>query len=128
MDINRFLKELKRELVCDGCGRSLNIKSNFSVSLENDVIYKTCECGTVHEIDGRISIRGYSSTRSGKNVTYQVEVQIDGSLITKYLPGDELKKRAGAIRISQLDKMELYLNSKEGRIWAIENAEDLLAV
>ncbi|MBD8523870.1 hypothetical protein [Lysinibacillus fusiformis] len=122
MDINRFLKEIKTELICESCGCVLNHKTNCAVALKDEIIYRTCQCGHTYKIDGRITVHGYQSKNEKGTTTHILEIRIDGQLIPKYLSGNEVKSKAGVNRINQLEKIESYLNSDAGRLWALENA------
>lgn len=122
MDINRFLKGIKSELICESCGRVLNNKTNSTVELKDEIIYRTCQCGHTYKIDGRITVHGYHCKKEKDITTHILEVRIDGQLIPKYLSGNDVKSRAGVKRINQLEKIESYLNSDAGRLWALENS------
>lgn len=58
--------------------------------------------------------------RGGKLVGGVYEVKIDGQLSHKYLPLLELKEKSGVKRIDHNKKIEEWLNSDEGRKWALE--------
>lgn len=58
--------------------------------------------------------------RSGKLVGGVYEVKIDGQFSHKYLPLLELKEKSGVKRIDHNKKIEEWLNSTEGRKWALE--------
>lgn len=47
------------------------------------------------------------------------EVQINGKRPNKYLPISELKTLSGVKRRNQINQLEAWLNTDEGRKWAI---------
>jgi hypothetical protein len=68
----------------------------------------------------RIKIVATATKKVGRKTDGIYEVVIDDSLRHKYLPMNELKELAGLSRSNQFKKAEDWLNTKEGRKWALE--------
>lgn len=117
------LELMKKYNVCQECGNDKvrGEPSQGSLSIENEIFTRKCKCGWSVVIDRRIKhCATLTKRKNNKLVGGIYEVSIHGQLMNKYLPLIELKKRAGVKRINQHKKIESYLNSPEGREWALE--------
>lgn len=94
--------------------------SQGALIIEDEVFTRSCKCGWSITVDRRIKhIATMTKKCRGKLIGGIYEVFIHGQG-HKYLPLLELKERADVKRINQNVKIEDYLNSQEGRKWALE--------
>ncbi|WP_077621525.1 hypothetical protein [Sediminibacillus massiliensis] len=67
-----------------------------------------------------IKVIASATKRVGGYTDGIIEIRIDDSINHKFLPAHQLKALAGAKRINQYKKIEGWLNTKEGREWALK--------
>lgn len=127
MTIEVYLKEsmelIKRYATCPECGndRLGGEPSQGTLSVEDDVFIRSCRCGWSVTVDRRIKhVATLARRKGGKLIGGVYEVRIYGQLSHKFLPLLELKEKSGVKRIDNNAKIEEWLNSKEGRKWALE--------
>lgn len=120
MLINDSLELMKKYSKCKGCGNEKVGNGEGTLNIEDDIFTRTCKCGWSIKVDKRIKIHASSTKRIGRKTEGIYEVTIDGTKKHKYLPANELKELAGLRRINMFTKAEEWLNTEEGRKWAIE--------
>lgn len=114
---------IKKYGKCPECGndRVGGEPSQGSLIIEDEFFTRGCKCGWSVTVDRRIKhIATMTQRRSGKLIGGVYEVRIHGQQSHKYLPLLELKEKSGVKRIDHNAKIEEWLNSSEGRKWAIE--------
>lgn len=121
MNINESQELIKKYAVCLECGNGKvgGNPSQGSLIVEDEIFTRGCQCGWKVIVDRRIKYMTHmTKTTKGKtNGVYEVSIHGQGH---KYLPINELKERAGVKRINQTAKIIDWLNSEEGRKWALE--------
>lgn len=125
MNIVDAVELTKKYAVCLECGsdKTGGEPSEGAILIEDEVFTRSCKCGWSITVDRRIRHRGtLTKKRGGKLIGGVYEVSIHGKG-RKYLPIVELKELSGAKRINQHEKIEGWLNSPEGRKWALEVRE-----
>jgi transcription elongation factor Elf1 len=110
---------LKKYSNCPDCGSDKLGNGEGTLNIENEVFERTCKCGWSVTVDKRIKFNSASTKTINGKPTGICELKIHGEKETKHLPVDELKKLAGVRSIKQSSKMEDWLNTSEGRKWAI---------
>lgn len=123
MNIRESSELMKKYNVCPECGndRIDGEPSQGSLIIEDEVFIRGCKCGWSVTVDRRIKHRAtMTKRRSGKLVGGVYEVSIHGKSTHKYLPLLELKEKSGVKRVDHNTKIEAWLNSAEGRKWALE--------
>lgn len=123
MHINDSMELIKKYNACPECGndRIGGEPSWGALIIEDEMFTRSCKCGWSVTVDRRIKhIATLAKRRSNKLVGGCYEVRIYGHKGHKLLPLLELKERAGVKRINQHEKIESWLNSPEGRKWALE--------
>lgn len=120
MNILDSLELMKKYSLCPECGSDKLGNGAGTLNIADNVFARTCKCGYSITIDKRIKVIASATKTNGRERTGIYEVQIDGSSNHKFLPANELKTLAGAKRINQFNKVEMFLNTTEGRKWAIE--------
>jgi Domain of unknown function (DUF3797) len=119
MNIVDSLTLMKQYGDCPQCGNDKLGDGEGTLNIENEIFTRTCKCGFEIKVDKRIKVIT-SHRKREKNKTITVyEVKIYGEKGTKYLPAEELKSLAGIRSVNQYAKVEEWLNTKEGRKWAI---------
>lgn len=111
---------MKRYSKCEKCGSELIGNGEGTLEIENNVFKRSCKCGWSVTVDKRIKIVASATKKVGRKTEGIYEVVIDDSLKHKYLPMNELKELAGLKRSNQFKKAEEWLNTKEGREWALK--------
>lgn len=122
--IARVAMELtKKYAACPECGNDKvgGEPSQGALIIEDEVFTRRCKCGWSVTVDQRIKhVATLAKRRGGKLVGGVYEVRIHGQRSHKYLPLLELKEKSGVKRIDHNSKIEDWLNSPEGRKWALE--------
>lgn len=111
--------------VCPECGNDKvgGKPSQGALIIEDEIFIRKCKCGWSVKVDRRIKHRGTLTKRKGTKLVGGVfEVLIYGQG-RKYLPLLELKSKACVKRVDHTTKMENWLNTTEGRKWALEVTE-----
>lgn len=114
---------IKKYGTCPECGNDKvgGEPTQGTLIIEDEVFTRSCKCGWKVVVDRRIKHCATMTKRKNNKLIGGIyEVSIHGQLMHKYLPLIELKERAGVKRIDQHQKIESYLNSQEGRKWALE--------
>lgn len=114
---------MKKYGTCPECGNDKigGEPSQGALIIEDEVFTRSCKCGWSVTVDKRIKhVATLTQRRSGKLIGGVFEVRIHGQHSHKYLPLLELKEKSGVKRVDHNAKMEDWLNSPEGRKWAIE--------
>ena len=128
MDMSKSLELIRRYGVCPKCGNDKvgGEPSQGALIIEDEIFTRRCKCGWEVVVDLSIQhVTTLSKRRGGKLVGGCYEVKIHGhGRGRKLLPLLELKERAGVKRIDQHTKIEAWLNSAEGRKWALEVEEE----
>jgi hypothetical protein len=121
MNLNDSMELMKKYSTCPKCGNDKvgGEPSQGSLIIENDVFTRSCKCGWSVTVDKRIKIVASATKKVGRKTEGIYEVVMDDSKKHKYLPMNELKDFAGLKRSNQFKKAEDWLNTKEGREWAI---------
>lgn len=122
MNINESIELMRKYGTCPECGNDKigGIPSQGAMILEDEIFNRSCKCGWFVTVDRRIKhVATMTKKRGSKLVDGIYEVVIHGKG-HKFLPLIELKERAGVKRINQHAKIEDYLNSQEGRKWALD--------
>jgi hypothetical protein len=112
---------MKKYSTCPECGNN-NIggePSQGALIIEDEVFTRSCKCGWKVVIDRRIKCIDYMTCEIKGEATGIYEVSIHGGS-HKYLPLNELKELSGVKRVNQTAKIENWLNSAQGRKWALE--------
>ncbi|OIJ17079.1 hypothetical protein BKP37_00630 [Anaerobacillus alkalilacustris] len=122
MNLDTSLELMKKYTNCPDCGSSAVGNGEGTLIIEDNVFERSCKCGWKVLEDHRIKCVAYmTSKRKGKTSgIYEVKIHGKGH---KYLPLNELKELSGATRVNQTKKIESWLNTKEGRKWALEVKE-----
>ncbi|MEG0259438.1 MAG: DUF3797 domain-containing protein [Lysinibacillus sp.] len=113
----------KKYSTCPCCGNDKvgGEPSQGALIIEDEVFTRSCKCGWSVTVDRRIKhVATLTERRSGKLVGGVYEVLIHGQHSHKYLPLLELKEKSGVKRVDHNTKIEAWLNSVEGRKWALE--------
>lgn len=113
----------KKYASCPECGNDKvgGEPSQGALITEDEVFTRKCKCGWSVTVDRRIKhVATMTKRRGSKLVGGVYEVRIHGQRGHKYLPLLELKEKSGVKRIDHNSKIEEWLNSKEGREWALE--------
>lgn len=123
-----FLKLIKKHEECPECGNDKvgGEPSQGALIVEDEVFTRSCKCGWSVVVDRRIKHRATMTKKRGNKIVggvYEVSIHGQGR---KLLPLLELKERSGARRINQKAKIEGWLNSEEGRKWALEVVEEIV--
>lgn len=114
------LELMKKYSNCPDCGNEYIGNGEGTLEIENNIFKRTCKCGYEITIDKRIRIIASATKRVGRKTEGIYEVRIDDSSKHKYLPLNELKELAGIKRANQFNKAEEWLNTSEGREWALK--------
>lgn len=118
------MKLIKKYATCPECGNDKvggQPSQGALIIIEDEVFTRKCKCGWSVTVDRRIKhVATMTKRRGSKLVGGVYEVRIHGQLGHKYLPLLELKEKSGVKRIDHNSKIEEWLNSKEGREWALE--------
>lgn len=123
MYMNEMLELTKIYAACPECGNDKvnGEPSQGILALEDEIFMRSCKCGWAIKVDRRIKHIGTTTTKNKSNKliggVFEVSIHNQGH---KFLPLLELKERAGVKRINQYKKLEEWLNSAEGRKWALE--------
>ncbi len=123
MDMRDAMELTKNYSVCPECGNDKvgGEPSQGALIIEDEIFTRSCKCGWSVTVDQRIKhVATLTQRRSGKLVGGVYEVRIHGQNAHKYLPLLELKEKSGVKRIDHNSKIEAWLNSSEGRKWALE--------
>jgi hypothetical protein len=120
MNIVDSTELMKKYSKCEECGNEFVGNGEGTLEIENNVFKRTCKCGWSVTVDKRIKIIASATKRVGRKTEGIYEVRIDDSSKHKCLPMNELKELAGVKRANQFKKVEEWLNTKEGRKWALE--------
>ncbi|HJF32800.1 MAG TPA: DUF3797 domain-containing protein [Sporosarcina psychrophila] len=122
MLMHESMELIKKYGGCPECGNDKvgGEPSQGALIIEDEVFTRSCKCGWKLVVDRRIKHQAMMTKKRGsKLVGGCYEVSIHG-LGRKLLPLLELKEKAGVTRINQHAKIEDWLNSGEGRKWALE--------
>lgn len=119
MNINDSLELMEKYAECPKCGNDKLGNGEGTLNIEDIVFERTCKCGYLVKVDKRIKVIASATKRVGRKTEGIYEVKIDGSIRHKYLPVNELKELSGIKRINQFKKVEEFLNTSEGRKWAL---------
>lgn len=120
MNIVDSMELIKKYGKCEECGSDLIGNGEGTLEIEENIFKRTCKCGWSVTVDKRIKIVATATKKVGRKTDGIYEVVIDDSRKHKYLPMNELKQLAGLTRSNQFKKAEDWLNTKEGRKWALE--------
>lgn len=121
MNIRESSELMKKYNNCQECG-SDKIGGNPSqgaLIIEDEVFTRSCKCGWKIVIDRRIKHIATMTKKRGNKViggVYEVSIHGEGH---KLLPLLQLKEKAGVTDRKIVD----WLNSREGRKWALEVEE-----
>ncbi|MBG9773549.1 DUF3797 domain-containing protein [Brevibacillus laterosporus] len=112
---------MKKYNVCPECGNDKigGNPSQGTINIEDEVFTRSCKCGWKVIVDRRIKCRAYATFKLKGKTSGVYEVSIHGQG-RKYLPVKELKELSGVKRVDHTSKIEEWLNSSEGRKWALE--------
>lgn len=121
MNITDSMELMKKYAVCPMCGNGKIGNGEGVLFIEDDVFRRACKCGWKVVEDRRIKCIAYMTTKHKGKTSGVYEVKIHGKG-HKYLPLNELKELAGVKQVSQTKKIEAWLNTDEGRKWALEIA------
>lgn len=112
----------KKYANCQQCGndRVGGEPSEGALIIEDDVFTRSCKCGWSVTVDCRIKVCAVA-TKKFKGVTSGiVEIKFHDRISRKYVDMNELKVLSGAKRSNQTKLMEEWLNTTDGRKWALE--------
>lgn len=121
MDMRDAMELTKKYSTCPECGNDKvgGNPSQGALVIDDEIFTRSCKCGWSVTVDQRIKhVATLTKRRSGKLVGGVYEVRIHG-YGHKYLPLLELKEKSGVKRIDHNAKIEDWLNSLEGRKWAL---------
>lgn len=121
MNVNDSLELINKYAACPKCGNDKIGNGEGTLIIENNVFERSCKCGWKIIDDKRIKVVAWMTTKSKGETTGIYEVVIDGR--HKYLPLNEVKEKAGVTRVNQTKKVESWLNTIEGRSWALSVKE-----
>lgn len=121
MNIVDSLVLIKKYSSCQECGSEMlgGTPSEGALIVEEETFTRSCKCGWSVVVDRRIKHIGTYTERKGSKLVglaYEVSIYQHGH---KLLPLLTLKEKTGVKRIDQHEKIEAWLNSKEGREWAM---------
>lgn len=121
MDIHEVAALTKKYNSCPECGSDKvgGVPSQGTLIIKDEVFIRSCKCGWHVVVDRRIKCCAYATYKTkGKTFgVYEVSIHGHGH---KYLPLNELKKLSGAKRVNHTSKIEDWLNTTEGRNWALK--------
>lgn len=123
MNIHESSELMKKYNNCQECGsdRIGGNPSQGTLIIEDEIFTRSCKCGWEIVIDRRIKhIATLTKKRGNKLIGGIFEVYIHGESEHKLLPLLELKEKSGIKRINQNKKIVEWLNSDEGRKWALK--------
>lgn len=125
MNIRESSELMKKYNNCQECGsdRIGGNPSQGALIIEDEVFTRSCKCGWKIVIDRRIKHIATMTKKRGNKViggVYEVSIHGEGH---KLLPLLQLKEKAGVTRTNQDRKIVDWLNSREGRKWALEVEE-----
>lgn len=109
---------------CPECGNIYVGNGQGTLIIEDDVFTRSCKCGWEVTVDRRIKHKATMTKKKGSKLiggVYEVAIYGHGR---KLLPLLELKEKSGFKRINQHDFIEAWLNSPDGRKWAIDVPEE----
>lgn len=120
MNIRESSELMKKYGRCPECGSDEigGVPSQGALIIEDEVFTRSCKCGWKVVVDRRIKCCAYATCKFKGKTTGVYEVSIHGQG-HKYLPIDELKKLSGVKRIDHTAKIEAWLNTDDGRKWAL---------
>lgn len=121
MNIRESSELMKKYNNCPECG-SDNIggePSQGALIIQDEVFTRSCKCGWSVTVDRRIKCVAYMTCKRNRKSDGIYEVSIHGRG-HKYLPLNELKEKANVRSVNQSSKIENWLNTREGRNWALE--------
>ncbi|MGG3871400.1 DUF3797 domain-containing protein [Brevibacillus laterosporus] len=112
---------MKKYNVCPECRNDKigGSPSQGTINIEDEVFTRSCKCGWKVIVDRRIKCCAYATFKSKGKTSGVYEVSIHGQG-RKYLSVKELKELSGVKRVDHTSKIEEWLNSSEGRKWALE--------
>jgi hypothetical protein len=120
MNLNDSMELMKKYSTCPQCGNDKIGNGQGTLIIEDNVFERSCNCGWKVIVDKRIKIVASATKKVGRKKEGIYEVVIDDSGKHKYLPMNELKELAELTRSNQFKKAEDWLNTKEGREWALK--------
>lgn len=120
MNMRDALELTNKYAACPECGNDKVGGEQGTLIIDNNIFIRTCNCGWSIKVDKRIKVIASSTKRVGRKSEGILEVRIDDLPIHKYLPVNELKEKGVISRINQHNKAENWLNTPEGRRWALE--------
>ncbi|MBG9737108.1 DUF3797 domain-containing protein [Paenibacillus alvei] len=123
MDIRESSALMKKYNTCPECGNDKigGTPSQGTLTIEDEVFTRSCKCGWRVVVDRRIKCCAYATYKTKGKTTDIYEVSIHGQG-HKYLPLNELKELSGVKRVNHTAKIEEWLNTTEGRNWALKVA------
>lgn len=124
MNIDESSKLMTQYSDCPECGNNRVGGDMGKLIIENDIFFRSCRCGWEVTVDRRIKHKATMTKKRGSKMIggcYEVAIYGHGR---KLLPLLELKEKSGFKRINQHDHIEAWLNSKEGRHWALTVEEE----
>lgn len=118
MNLNDSMELMKKYSTCPKCGNDKIGNGQGTLIIEDNVFERSCNCGWKVIEDRRIKCVAYATKKiKGKTSgIYEVAIYGQGH---KYLPLNELKELSGVRQVSQTKKIESWLNTNEGRKWAL---------
>lgn len=119
MNIVDLLEVFKKYELCPECGHDTD-EGRGTFKLNGEIYSRTCECGWSITVDKRIKVVACAKKRVGRKSEGVYEVIIDNIYQHKYLPMNDLKALAGAKRADNFKRIQEWLNTEEGRKWAID--------
>ncbi|MGV2886012.1 DUF3797 domain-containing protein [Paenibacillus taichungensis] len=121
MDSYEFSALAKKYNVCPNCGSDKIDGQQGAMILKDEVFTRSCRCGWEVVVDRRIKCVAFATFKVKGRTSGIYEVSIHGRG-HKYLPLNELKELSGVNRVNSASKFEEWLNTTEGRKWALEVA------
>ncbi|MEC1177642.1 DUF3797 domain-containing protein [Metasolibacillus meyeri] len=111
----------KKYATCPECGNDKvgGEPSQGALIIEDDVFTRSCKCGWSVTVDKRIKVHAHSTKKLKGVTTGIVEISFHDKAGRKYVDMNVLKQFSGAKRSNQTKLMEDWLNTKEGREWAL---------
>lgn len=122
MLMNEVVELTKKYGACLECGNDKvgGEPSQGALHIGDEIFTRSCKCGWEIVVDRRIKHQATMTEKKGSKLVGGVyEVSIHG-IGRKLLPLLELKELSGFKRINQHAFIEEWLNSDEGRKWALE--------
>lgn len=125
MNVNEVSMLMKKYSVCPECGNEKvgGEPAEGAMHIKDYVFTRSCKCGWSVTEDHRIITSGSVTRKAKGKTTGVISITFRDIRKQKYVDMNTLKQMSGAKRSNQTKLIERWLNTKEGRAWAIDAAD-----